>query len=237
MMLAWQQDAGVALAADPGRNAVRAWRSQPRRHGARRGHRGHADRQRPGGRPRLGRRALPRAPAGGGPGRRRRARNRDRSAGPGRARDRQALQRPSCPAGTAIRFPSASPTATGCRCSWTTTSTLWPRGALDELGRRRPPALHQGRDRDRLRDRRRQAHPPGRRGRAGDIGHIRVAAGDEDAIVCGCGNVGCLEALAGGGAMAARLRDQGLDAADSRAVVELARAEPAAVRLVRESGR
>ena len=78
----------------------------------------------------------------------------------------------------------------------------------------------------------------GAEGAAGDIGHIRVAAGDEaDAIVCSCGNVGCLEALAGGGAMAARLRDQGLDAADSRAVVELARAgEPAAVRLVRESG-
>jgi predicted NBD/HSP70 family sugar kinase len=79
----------------------------------------------------------------------------------------------------------------------------------------------------------------GAEGAAGDIGHIRVAAGDEaESIVCSCGNVGCLEALAGGGAMAARLRDQGLDATDSRAVVELARAgEPAAVRLVRESGR
>ena len=79
----------------------------------------------------------------------------------------------------------------------------------------------------------------GAEGAAGDIGHIRVAGGDEtESIVCSCGNVGCLEALAGGGAMAARLRDQGLDAADSRAVVELARAgEPAAVRLVRESGR
>ncbi|HEX5956216.1 MAG TPA: ROK family transcriptional regulator [Solirubrobacterales bacterium] len=79
----------------------------------------------------------------------------------------------------------------------------------------------------------------GAEGAAGDIGHIRVAAGDEaESIVCSCGNVGCLEALAGGGAMAVRLRDQGLDAADSRAVVELARAgEPAAVRLVRESGR
>ena len=79
----------------------------------------------------------------------------------------------------------------------------------------------------------------GAEGAAGDIGHIRVAAGDEaESIVCSCGNVGCLEALAGGGAMAARLRDQGHEAADSRAVVELARAgEPAAVRLVRESGR
>ncbi len=76
-------------------------------------------------------------------------------------------------------------------------------------------------------------------GAAGDIGHIRVAAGDEaEEIICSCGNVGCLEALAGGGAMAARLRDGGLDAADSRAVVELARAgEPAAVRLIRDSGR
>jgi predicted NBD/HSP70 family sugar kinase len=38
--------------------------------------------------------------------------------------------------------------------------------------------------------------------------------------------------------MAAQLRDQGLEARDSRAVVELARAgEPAAVRMVRDSGR
>jgi predicted NBD/HSP70 family sugar kinase len=79
----------------------------------------------------------------------------------------------------------------------------------------------------------------GAEGAAGDIGHIRVAAGDEaEAITCSCGNVGCLEALAGGAAMAASLRAEGLDAADSRAVVELARAgEPAAVRMVRDSGR
>jgi predicted NBD/HSP70 family sugar kinase len=78
----------------------------------------------------------------------------------------------------------------------------------------------------------------GAEGAAGDIGHIRVAVEGAEQITCSCGNVGCLEALAGGGAMAARLRDEGLDAADSRAVVELARAgEAAAVRLVRESGR
>jgi predicted NBD/HSP70 family sugar kinase len=79
----------------------------------------------------------------------------------------------------------------------------------------------------------------GAEGAAGDIGHIRVAAGEEaEAAVCSCGNVGCLEALAGGGAMAARLRAEGLDAPNSRAVVELARAgEAAAVQLVRESGR
>ena len=76
-------------------------------------------------------------------------------------------------------------------------------------------------------------------GAAGDIGHIRVAVGEEaEEVTCTCGNVNCLEALAGGGAMAARLRAEGLDAPDSRAVVELARAgEGAAVQLVRESGR
>jgi predicted NBD/HSP70 family sugar kinase len=76
-------------------------------------------------------------------------------------------------------------------------------------------------------------------GAAGDIGHIRVAAGDEaEQVPCSCGNVGCLEALAGGGAMARRLRAEGLDAPDARTVVDLARAgEPAAVSLVRESGR
>jgi predicted NBD/HSP70 family sugar kinase len=76
-------------------------------------------------------------------------------------------------------------------------------------------------------------------GAAGDIGHIRVAVGDEaEEVTCTCGNVNCLEALAGGGAMADRLRSHGLDAAHSRAVVELARAgEPQAVHIVRESGR
>ena len=75
-------------------------------------------------------------------------------------------------------------------------------------------------------------------GAAGDIGHIRVAAPDAEEVICTCGNVGCLEALAGGGAMAGKLRAQGLDAPHSRAVAELARAgEGHAVRLVRESGR
>ena len=43
-------------------------------------------------------------------------------------------------------------------------------------------------------------HPPRRAGRAGDVGHIQVV--DDASIVCRCGNVGCLEALAGGGALA-----------------------------------
>jgi predicted NBD/HSP70 family sugar kinase len=76
----------------------------------------------------------------------------------------------------------------------------------------------------------------GAQGAAGDIGHIRVP-GNED-VPCRCGNVGCLEAIAGGRAIATRLRDAGLDAHNSRDVVRLVRAgEPHAVRLVREAGR
>jgi len=76
-------------------------------------------------------------------------------------------------------------------------------------------------------------------GAAGDVGHVRIATeeGSED-VVCSCGNVNCLEALAGGGAMARQLREAGIDARDSRAVVELARAGRAeAVQMVRHSGR
>ena len=40
----------------------------------------------------------------------------------------------------------------------------------------------------------------GAKGSAGDVGHIQVS--DEPSVVCRCGNVGCLEALAGGGAIA-----------------------------------
>ncbi len=43
----------------------------------------------------------------------------------------------------------------------------------------------------------------GEQGVAGDIGHIRVS--DQDELVCGCGNTGCLEAVAGGRALAQRL--------------------------------
>ena len=38
-------------------------------------------------------------------------------------------------------------------------------------------------------------------GAAGDIGHIHVP--DHDDVVCRCGNLGCLEAIAGGAALAA----------------------------------
>jgi predicted NBD/HSP70 family sugar kinase len=76
----------------------------------------------------------------------------------------------------------------------------------------------------------------GAQGAAGDIGHIRLA-GHED-VVCHCGNLGCVEAVAGGGALARRLSEAGIEAHDSRDVVRLVRADDAtAVRMVREAGR
>ena len=40
----------------------------------------------------------------------------------------------------------------------------------------------------------------GAQGAAGDVGHVQVV--DDPAVVCRCGNIGCLEALAGGAALA-----------------------------------
>lgn len=51
----------------------------------------------------------------------------------------------------------------------------------------------------------------GAQGSAGDVGHIHVS--DDRTIVCRCGNTGCLEAYAGGGALA---RDGELAARDGR---------------------
>ncbi|MCW3002256.1 MAG: domain containing protein [Conexibacter sp.] len=76
----------------------------------------------------------------------------------------------------------------------------------------------------------------GAQGAAGDIGHIRLSGHEH--VVCRCGNMGCLEAVAGGRALAEQLTAEGVEAADSRAVVELVRAGNAqAVRAVREAGR
>jgi predicted NBD/HSP70 family sugar kinase len=75
----------------------------------------------------------------------------------------------------------------------------------------------------------------GAKGAAGDIGHIRLA--DEDAV-CRCGNIGCLEAVSGGGALARRLTEEGVEAVTARDVVRLVRAgNPLATHLVREAGR
>ena len=76
----------------------------------------------------------------------------------------------------------------------------------------------------------------GAQGAAGDIGHISVPGHDD--VICSCGNVGCLEAVAGGRALAARLTQLGLEAHDTRDVVRLVRGgDPRAVQMVREAGR
>src|SRR5918997_774811 len=76
----------------------------------------------------------------------------------------------------------------------------------------------------------------GAQGAAGDIGHIHVP--DHDDVICRCGNLGCLEAVAGGGAMAAALTELGIPAANSRDVVRHVReGRPEAMRLVRQAGR
>ncbi|MFJ1958231.1 ROK family protein [Streptomyces microflavus] len=75
----------------------------------------------------------------------------------------------------------------------------------------------------------------GAQGSAGDIGHIRVGERHEP---CRCGNSGCLEAIAGGAALAARLRESGLEAAGSLDIVQLVmEGNQEAVRMVREAGR
>jgi predicted NBD/HSP70 family sugar kinase len=76
----------------------------------------------------------------------------------------------------------------------------------------------------------------GGQGAAGDIGHIRLSGRDD--VICHCGNTGCLEAVAGGQALAAALTETGIKAKNSRDVVDLVRSgNPTAVRMVREAGR
>ena len=74
-------------------------------------------------------------------------------------------------------------------------------------------------------------------GSAGDLGHVRVA-GARDDVVCRCGNIGCLEAVAAGPAIAARLRERGFEVESSQDVVDAVVAgEIAALQAVRDAGR
>jgi predicted NBD/HSP70 family sugar kinase len=74
----------------------------------------------------------------------------------------------------------------------------------------------------------------GARGGAGDLGHIR-AGGD---VVCACGNTGCLEASAGGEALARQLRFLGHNTQSGQDVLDLvAGGHPDAIAVVREAGR
>jgi predicted NBD/HSP70 family sugar kinase len=75
----------------------------------------------------------------------------------------------------------------------------------------------------------------GAEGAAGDIGHIPVPGVEE---MCVCGRVGCVEAKAGGWALARDLRALGHDAEGARDVIALIKARDAdAMRLVNESAR
>jgi glucokinase-like ROK family protein len=90
----------------------------------------------------------------------------------------------------------------------------------------------------------------GAQGSAGDVGHIQIV--DDPSVVCRCGNIGCLEALAGGAAIGRAGEAAALDgrslrlrtALDQRGSVtaeDVARAasygDPVAVMLLQEVGR
>ena len=76
----------------------------------------------------------------------------------------------------------------------------------------------------------------GGQGGAGDLGHVQVP--DEPEALCRCGNLGCVEAVASGSAVARQLRERGKEARTSRDVVRLVRSGDAdAAQLVRQAGR
>lgn len=76
----------------------------------------------------------------------------------------------------------------------------------------------------------------GAQGAAGDIGHVQITT--EQEMLCSCGNTGCLEASAGGRALAQRLAAKGFPTKNGRDVVALVRAgDPQAIQAVREAGR
>ncbi|MEU0742825.1 ROK family protein [Streptomyces sp. NPDC006134] len=71
-------------------------------------------------------------------------------------------------------------------------------------------------------------------GAAGDIGHVRVSAADD--VVCVCGNVGCVEAVASAGAVLRRLRAGREDLVTIEDLADRLRSgDPDAVRAVREA--
>ncbi|WP_262847984.1 ROK family protein [Mumia quercus] len=74
-------------------------------------------------------------------------------------------------------------------------------------------------------------------GSAGDLGHVQVSGRGED-VACRCGNLGCLEAVAAGPAIAKELSESGLTIESPQDVVAaVERGEVEAVRAVREAGR
>ncbi|HEY6891595.1 MAG TPA: ROK family transcriptional regulator [Solirubrobacter sp.] len=75
----------------------------------------------------------------------------------------------------------------------------------------------------------------GAKGCAGEIGHIRAPGSDD--IRCRCGKYGCLEAVAGGAALAERLTAAGIPCSGAGEVAALTRAGvPEAIAIVRQAG-
>jgi predicted NBD/HSP70 family sugar kinase len=75
----------------------------------------------------------------------------------------------------------------------------------------------------------------GARGTAGEIGHVLV---DEQGPMCRCGNRGCLETFAGGGALLELLRRSHGDGLSLDGMVGLARnGDPACQRVLADAGR
>lgn len=71
---------------------------------------------------------------------------------------------------------------------------------------------------------------------AGDVGHIRVTRGA--GLICRCGNEGCLEAIAGGPAIAAQLIAGDPSADSTASVVALVRSgDLTAIQAVRQTGK
>ncbi|MGW8400150.1 ROK family protein [Streptomyces lydicus] len=76
----------------------------------------------------------------------------------------------------------------------------------------------------------------GARGSAGDISHVRVDRAAQ--LPCSCGNIGCLETVASGAAIAAALRARGLRADSAADILRLVEDGDAhATTLVRQAGR
>ena len=75
----------------------------------------------------------------------------------------------------------------------------------------------------------------GAQGAAGDIGHIQFNS--DDAPLCRCGKLGCVEARAGGWAIARDLTEKGFKAETARDVVALVETQkPEAIMLLRRAG-
>ncbi|MGY1654068.1 ROK family protein [Geodermatophilus sp. SYSU D01119] len=78
----------------------------------------------------------------------------------------------------------------------------------------------------------------GAQGSAGDIGHIHVPSADGTEVVCRCGQLNCLEAIAGGTALLRDAQAAGLPVTTTREVVERAAlGDGQALELVRRAGR